>query len=158
MQILTSNIESGEVIPNIATLLERNVKLFGGKIVYQQKHQGKYEGITWNELYSNILNIAFNLQHRYGFRHGDKMVIFSQNRLEMLELELAVMASGGISVPIFAFFYKETAELLINHSDAKYLAVAGELQLCRVGDINVKSIFVFDSTVKNYFRNQHPFD
>lgn len=157
MSKLESDIKLQEVLPNIALMLERNVKLFGDRIVYQEKRNGNYEGITWNELYKNILNIAFNLK-QFGFSEGDKIIIYSPNRREMLELELAIMASGGIAVPIFAYFHKETAELLINHSDAKYLAVAGELQLSRLKDINVKDVFVFDKVEKEYFDNQHSFD
>lgn len=157
MQIYESTIQPAETIPNIAQMLVRNVKLFGNKIAYQEKRNERYEGVSWNELYNNILNIAFNLQ-RYGFTTGDKMVIFSPNRLEMLELELAIMASGGVAVPIFAFFHKETAELLINHSDAKWLAVAGELQLSRVENIHVKNIFEFDHSGHTHFSNQVSFD
>src|ERR1035437_2068539 len=157
MNKLESDIKLQEVLPNIALMLERNVKLFGDRIVYQEKRNGNYEGITWNELRENILNIAVNLK-RFGFSEGDKIIIYSPNRLEMLQLELAVMASGGIAVPIFAYFHKETAELLINHSDAKYLAVAGELQLSRLKDINVKDVFVFDKVDKEYFNNQRSFD
>jgi long-subunit acyl-CoA synthetase (AMP-forming) len=68
------------------------------------------------------------------------------------------MSSGGVAVPIFAFFHQEAAELLINHSDAKWLAVAGELQLSRIEDIHVKNIFVFDNIEKNYFSGQLSFD
>ncbi|HLG34343.1 MAG TPA: AMP-binding protein [Bacteroidia bacterium] len=158
MTTIESKIKPGVLVPNIAKMLERNVKLFGEKIVYSEKRNRIYEGITWNHFYSDILNIAFNLK-RFGFSPGDKMVIFSPNRLEMLELELAVMASGGVAVPIFAFFHQETAELLINHSDAKFLAVAGELQLSRISsNINVNHIFVFDKQEKIFFSNQHSFD
>ncbi len=157
MSIIESKIKPGDIIPDIALMLQRNVRLFENNIACREKRNEKYEGIAWKELYNNILNIAFNLK-QFEFSAGDKMVIFSPNRLEMLELELAVMASGGIAVPIFAFFHQETAELLINHSDAKYLAVAGELQLNRIGDIHVKNIFVFDKTEKKYFPNQKAFD
>jgi long-subunit acyl-CoA synthetase (AMP-forming) len=154
---IQSEISLGKVVPNIATLLVTNAGRWSDNIVFQWKQDGKYTGIIWKEFYNNILNIAFNLK-KYGFSRGDKMVIFSPNRLEMLELELAVMASGGIAVPIFAFFHRETAELLINHSDARHLAVAGELQLCRLGNIRVENIFVFDKLEKNTFSNQHSFD
>ncbi len=155
--IITSNKTLGAVVPNIATMLAGNVAKWPDKIVFQWKQEHKYTGITWKNFYNDILNIAFNLK-KVGFREGDKMVIFSPNRLEMLELELAVMASGGIAVPIFAFFHQETAELLINHSDAKYLAVAGELQLSRLNNISVKDIFVFDKQEKKFFSNQYSFD
>ncbi|MBI5857703.1 MAG: AMP-binding protein [Sphingobacteriales bacterium] len=155
--IIQSGKVLGDVVPNIATMLATNAGRWSDKIVFQWKQDGKYTGINWNGFYNNILNIAFNLK-KFGFSRGDKLVIFSPNRLEMLELELAVMASGGVAVPIFAFFHQETAELLINHSDAKFLAVAGELQLSRVSDIEVKDVFVFDKAEKKYFPNQHSFD
>jgi long-subunit acyl-CoA synthetase (AMP-forming) len=157
MQLLESEIKLEPIVPNIASLLQRNVRQFGEHIAYQEKRDGVYAGTSWNNLYDNILNIAFNLK-QHGFTEGDKIVIFAPNSLKMLELELAIMVCGGIAVPIFAYFYKETAELLINHSDAKYLAVAGDLQLSRLEDINVKKIFVFDDIEKKYFDNQHSFD
>ena len=149
-------MKPGEMLQGISQLILRNAKKYSGKIVFSEKQNGKYSGITWAELYERILNISFNLKKR-GFSRGDKFVIFSPNRLEMLELELAIMASGGVAVPIFAYFHKETAELLINHCDAKFLAAAGELQLGRVEKINVEEIFVFDKNTGNYFSNQSDF-
>ncbi len=158
MQTLNSEIILGNVIPNIAQLLERNAKLYAGKIVFQEKHNGVYNGISWSELYNNILNIAFNLKNNFGFGKGDKMVIFSPNRVEMLELELAVMASGGVAVPIFAFFHQETAELLITHSDAKFLAVSGDIQLSRLNaKLPLSAVFTFDKNVQQKFSRQIAF-
>ncbi len=106
MKQLDSVYQLGEVLPNIATLLNQNVKRFENKIVYQEKNNaGVYEGITWKYFYNNIQNIAYNL-HLAGFQKGEKIVIFSRNCLEMLQLELAVMAYGGVVVPIFANFKK----------------------------------------------------
>jgi long-subunit acyl-CoA synthetase (AMP-forming) len=156
MQTLESDILPGSVLQNIACLLERNAELFGEKEVYREKEDGSYHGITWKALVEQVTHIAWNLKH-YGFGPGEKMVIFSPNRLEMLELELAVMASGGISVPIFAYFHAETAELLIRHSDAAFLAVAGSLQLERVTGVSVRHLFVFDSPRTGLSGNQHPF-
>ena len=133
MEYLESDKKLGDIIPNIATLLERNVKKFNNKNIYLEKDKsGEYKGITWNTLFEDVKNIAGNLKEQ-GFSKGDKMVIFSRNCREMLELQLAIMAYGGIVVPIFANFKKDTAELLINHSDAKWLAVAGETQLENIG-------------------------
>jgi long-subunit acyl-CoA synthetase (AMP-forming) len=158
MQQLTSNIKLGDIIPNIGLLLKQNHSRFGDRVVYQEKGiDHEYHGINWNEFYKNIENIAFNLRE-IGFCKGDKMVLFSRNRLEMLELELAVMASGGIAVPIFSNFKQETAELLINHSDAQYLAVSGVQQLNNLGTaLNLRQIFVFDEVQDNRFPNLIPF-
>lgn len=157
MDILKSDIEPGKTIANIGLMLEKNVQRFPDRIVYSEKRNGIYEGITWKDFYRDIQNIIFNLR-AIGFRKGDKMIVYSANRLEMLELEMAVMGMGGISVPIYAYFKKETATLLINHSDAKFLAVAGKLHLHRIDNsLNLNKIIVFDKDADKQFSNQIPF-
>ena len=159
MKELNSEHALGEIIPNIATLLNRNVAKFHDKYVYQEKNaDGVYEGIKWEYFYHNIEKIAFNLKQA-GFQKGEKMILFTRNRLEMLELELAIMAYGGIAVPIFAHFKQDTAELLINHSDSTWMAVAGQEQMNNLGGglKQLKSIFHFDEVNDNRYNNLVPF-
>jgi len=157
MKFLKSDIEPNVILPNIATMLEHNSIRFSYRDVLQEKQDGIFKGITWQKFFEDVKNIAFNLKS-FGFKKGDKMVVYSPNRLEMLELELAVMASGGISVPIFAYFHKETAEILITHSDAKFLAVAGATQLSRISpDLPLKQIFIFDGDTNTHYQNLVPF-
>lgn len=159
MKKIKSDIEPGKMIQNIAVLLDRNVRLFGDKYVYQEKNEeGRYEGVVWNYLYNNVNNIAWNLKAA-GFSKGDKLVIFSRNCFEMLEAQLAVMAYGGVVVPIFANFKKETAELLINHSDAEWLLVAGQNQLDNLGtDLKIKHLYSIDPITDSRFPKLKPFD
>jgi long-subunit acyl-CoA synthetase (AMP-forming) len=159
MKELNSEHTLGEVIPNIATFLKRNADKFHDKYVYQERNaEGDYVGIKWTYFYDNIKKIAFNLK-QHGFQKGDKMILFSRNRMEMLELELAIMAYGGVAVPIFAHFKKDTAELLINHSDASWMAVAGQAQMDNIGgELNqLKSIFHFDKVGDARYKNLVPF-
>jgi long-subunit acyl-CoA synthetase (AMP-forming) len=158
MQIYQSDKHLGPVVPNIAEMLKRNVRSFGEKHAYAEKNdQGNYEGISWVKLYDDINNVAYNLQ-KAGFSKGDKIVVFSRNGLKMLQLELAVMAFGGIVVPIFANFKQETAGLLIRHSHAKWLAVAGERQLDNLADdLAIKNIYVFDGSRDDRFPHLRDF-
>ncbi len=154
MQYLESDKKIGNIIPNIALLLNHCVDKFENKIVYQEKNiKGIYEGISWKSFYDNIQNIAYNLQ-KVGFQKGEKIVIFSRNSLNMLQLELAVMAYGGVVVPIFANFKKDTAELLINHSDAKWLFVHGDTQLSNISfELKIKQIYSFNTVKDSRFNN-----
>jgi long-subunit acyl-CoA synthetase (AMP-forming) len=159
MKKLSSVNKLGDIIPNIALLLKRNANKFKDNFIFQEKKSdGQYHGVTWNDFYDNINKIAFNLKN-LGFTPGDKVILFSGNRLEMLELELAVMASGGIAVPIFAHFKQDTAELLINHSDATWMAVAGQSQLDNLGDklTQLKTIIHFDEIDDTRYDNLFPF-
>ncbi len=157
MQILQSEQKLGEVIPNIAQMLRRNTERLGDHPVYKERRGNGYQGISWREFYTAVVNIAANLR-RYGFTRGDKAVIFSGNRLEMLEFELAVMSSGGVAVPIFANYNREAAELLIRHCDARFLAAAGEQQLNNISpELPLHTIFVFDDLRDRRFANLVPF-
>lgn len=136
---------SGTIIPNIATMLTQNVRDYPDKIIFSWKSEdGKYSGITWKLFYEDVLNIAWNL-HRSGMKAGSKIVLFSPNSLNMLKAELAIMASGGIAVPVFAYFKKTTAELLINHSDAEFLIIDGQQQFNELKDgLSLKKIWSFN--------------
>lgn len=138
----------GEYPRNIASLLKENSHKFSERTFFLEKKNYEYIGITWGDFYSQICNIASNLV-KYGYAEGDKVVLFSQNRLEMLMLELAVMSSGGVAVPIFFNYNAETAEQLIHHCDAKFLAIGGERHLERINpDLSLNHIFIFDEFEK----------
>ncbi len=153
MQILESNRSLKNVKQNIGVMLYDIANRFENRIGFQEKINGKYEGIRWGDFYNKVETIAYNLT-RIGFSKNGKMVIFSKNRIEMLLLELAVMASGGIAIPIFFNYNKEIAELLIKQSDADFLAVGDELQLGRISSrLNLKKIIIFDKIINSNYPN-----
>ncbi|MBI2259388.1 MAG: AMP-binding protein [Flavobacteriia bacterium] len=158
VETIKSDIPLGEIVPNMAVFLRQNTEKFASKIVFSEKNaKGDYVGISWENFYQDILNIAYNLKAS-GVQKGDKIVLFSRNSLKMLEAELAIMSISCIAVPIFANFKKETAELLITHSDSKYVIVAEELQLDQMSeDLPIKKIWTFNDCEDKRFNNIEPF-
>ena len=153
MKIYESRYQPGEVLPNIASMLRQNAELFSGKLLISEKVNGSYRSLSWKQFYDEVSNIAANLR-RFGFSEGDKLVIFSKNRIEMLELELALMATGGIAVPIFFNYNSEIAESLIIESGSVFIAAGDEKQLSRLNpELNVKHFFVFDDVKDERFTN-----
>lgn len=142
---LLSSVVLGNVVPNIVTMLADNAIKLGEKNVFCEKNSNNtYKGISWNRFYADVRNIACNLKNE-GVTKGDKIVLFCPNSLNMLRAEMAIMASGAIAVPIFAFFKKNTAELLINHSDAKFLITEGNQQLSQIGSgLHLQKIWTFE--------------
>lgn len=132
MDILQSKLTAGPTFPNIAAMLQNNAARFGDRVVFRQKSaDGEYHPTRWSDFFSDICNITRSLEE-CGFGAGHRMVIFSRNRLEMLELELAVMAMGGVAIPIFAHFKKPTSDLLIGFSDAGWIAAESTDQLAQI--------------------------
>lgn len=143
-QILRSDIPLGAIVPNVACLLRDNTARFADKLIYSEKKSEIYQGITWEAFFEEVKTVSYHLK-KAGVKEGEKIILFCPNSLNMLRAELAIMASGAIAVPIFAYFKKATAELLIQHSDAKYLIVQGQQQLNELGnDLKLKAIWGFD--------------
>ncbi|MEE9167513.1 MAG: AMP-binding protein [Candidatus Neomarinimicrobiota bacterium] len=146
-----------EFSPNIATMLKENASQFKSRAIYQENRGKGYMPMMWGDFYGSIDSISRNLS-RLGFNIGDRMAIFSRNRLEMLQMELAVMASGGVAVPIFAGYPKDTASRLVEFCDADFLAVSDQGQLDRIEEeLNLKAIFHFDPVEGKHIANLIPF-
>jgi long-subunit acyl-CoA synthetase (AMP-forming) len=158
MKEIHSDIPPGPVVPNIAMLLYQNANRYPDNTVFLQKDEnGVYQGIVWTEFVKRIEAVCGNLA-AHGFRKGDKMIIFSRNSVEMLLIHMAVMSMGGVSVPIFYGFKKATAELLIRHSDAQWLAVEGEAQLANISpELNIRNIISLKNVTDNRFPLIMPF-
>lgn len=153
MKIYESKHTLGPVLPNIATMLRQNSAQHAEKIVLQEKIDNRYRSLSWKDFYADICNIAGNLR-KFGFEKGDKLLIFSRNRIEMLELELALMASGGIAVPIFFNYNREIAESLLKQSGSVFVAAGDEKQLNRLSpELEIKRFFVFDNISDERFTN-----
>ncbi|NOX46218.1 MAG: AMP-binding protein [Chlorobi bacterium] len=149
--ILEPEHELSPITVNIAEMLRNNVKNFSTRYVFKQKQKNKYFGITWQEFYTGIRRIAFNLQ-KLGFSKGDKALILSRNRLEMLQTELAIQSSGGISVPVFHNLKEPVITKLYQHSGSKYLFVGSEVQLGKISQsLSINKIFSFDEIKHNNF-------
>jgi len=145
-QTLRSSIALGDVVPNIATMLTQNAQKFAEKNVLCEKDKNTvYKGISWKQFYDDVRIISCNLKNE-GVTKGDKIILFCPNSQNMLKAEMAIMSSGAIAVPIFAFFKKTTAELLINHSDAKFMIADGNQQLTQIGGgLHLQKIWTFDN-------------
>ena len=161
----------GSVLPNIATMLERNVGRLPLGLAFSQKTRHGWRGPNWLNFVESICMIARGLR-AYGFSEGDSVAIVSQNRIEMLELELAVMASGGIAIPIFPFYPSSTLAQLLEFCGARFVVVAGTAQLQRLSDYaprtsdrvlrfgphsRIEHLFVFDDIEDSRFPQMLPF-
>lgn len=112
---------------NLAEMLTNNAAKFADKPVFQSVVDGAYRPISWNDFHNSISAIQANLT-KLGLAPGDRVAIVSPNRLEMLELELAVMAMGAIAVPIFAGYSAARLNTLVEFCEPKIVAVADQIQ------------------------------
>lgn len=131
MKIYSSSLQLPEYAVNMAALLKTNATKFSDYHIFQDFQNDTSTQLSWNDFYIRIKAIQSWLLSN-GFKHGDKMTFLSKNCQEMLEIELAVMAMGGISVPIFSGYPPDQANRLLEFCEPTFAAVADQDQFLKI--------------------------
>jgi long-chain acyl-CoA synthetase len=109
---------------------------------------GVWQGLTWPELAARIADVAAGLIN-VGIQKGDRIVLSSPTRLEWTIADLAILAVGGVTVPIFETSSAEQCAWILSDSGAKaaFAATADlakTLESARGEAPDLGEVFVFD--------------
>ena len=85
---------------SLPQLFFTQAKAYGTRKFIWNKHHDQWIGLSYQEVAQQVRDIASGLIAR-GVNAGDRVVIVSENRLEWVVADLAVMTIGAISVPAF---------------------------------------------------------
>lgn len=117
---------------SVGAMLARNVRELGNHAAFMERHDGAYRPVSWKQLACQAAALGRYLTNA-GIGAGDRVVIFSPNRGEMLTAEFAVMGIGATYVPIFAGYAAEQATALVEQSRPSALIVPNVATLARTG-------------------------
>ncbi len=111
------------------------------------KSAGRYKTISYGELQDICFRVASALMKR-GLQHGDRIAIFSQNRMEWAEADAGALLAGAINSAIYSSSLPEEAAFIIQDLEASFLFVEDEAQLQKILAVrthipSVKGVFVF---------------
>src|SRR5512144_2247020 len=86
--------------PNLVTMFFRQVDRFGERPLLWHKREGRYAPLTWREVAVQICMLARGLRS-LGAIPGERIALLSENRPAWLVADLAIMATGAITVPAY---------------------------------------------------------
>ncbi len=117
----------------ITQMFERLSRRYAGseRHVYRYKAEGKYEGITYDELYRRVSLFVHGL-HSLGLKQGEKVAILSENRPEWPISDLSCLALGLVDVPIFPTLTPKQIEYILVHGDVSTVIVSNTFQLNKI--------------------------
>ncbi len=151
-------LKACSTIPELYQFLTEEFKPEAERFVLHRKVEGKYKGITYNELKEETNSFAYGLSS-LGVGKGDKVAIISENRPEWVYSDFAIIEIGGIDVPLFPSLTADSIEFILNNSEAKGVIISNKFQLNKIRKIidkckHIKFIIVlnendFDTDVKN---------
>ena len=85
--------------------------------------QGEWKPITAAEAYGRVRALAARLSH-WGVVKGDRVAIISENRWEWPVTDFAVLALGGVDVPLYMTLTPEQVGYMLRDSGAKVAVVS----------------------------------
>lgn len=112
---------------NFTEFLNINTKKFPTKPAIGFKKVNEWKEINFTQLKTIVFKAANALKNA-GIQENDKVAIFSENSAEWICFDLAIMAIGAITVPIYATNHKDQVEYIINDSEAKIILVGDQGQ------------------------------
>lgn len=141
----------------INLMLQASVAKYGPKDALQYKKacaeergNGQYIGITYHELAGKVKNFGLGMVS-LGIEKGDKVALLSENRYQWAVADLAILAIGAITVPIFPTLIPPQVKHIIADSKARSIIVSTSKQLEKLLEIKdelplLESVIVMDET------------
>ena len=86
--------------------------------------------ITWKQVETNIQILSEYL--RKILSKGDRCILLSENRPEWLISDIAIMNTGGVTVPLFTTYSEKDYEYIINDCNPKICIVSNNIQLKKI--------------------------
>lgn len=112
---------------NIANFIITNADNYPLKEAIGFKSGASWSHITWRKFKTVVFKTANALKDA-GIQPGDKVAIYSDNSAEWIMMDLATLAIGAITVPIYATNTKDQAKYVIQDSEAKLILTGNKQQ------------------------------
>ena len=147
-------------IENINSLVELYFKKYdeiknkkGPPFLFGLSSKDKNYSLNWNEVTLKIKGLTTFLQNYIS--PGDRCVLLSENRPQWLIADIAIMNSGGVTVPLFTTYSDSDYEYIINDCGPKVCIVSNKLQYEKIekflnDKIKIISIDEFTNQIENF--------
>ncbi|MGD8327526.1 MAG: long-chain fatty acid--CoA ligase [Sphingomonadales bacterium] len=109
--------------PNLVTMFFDQAAQFKKKPFLWRKIDGRYRPLAWRDVAADVARMTVALQ-KLGVSKGDRVAIIAENRPEWLIADFAIMAAGGISVPVYTTYTERDYMHVLGNSGAKGVIVS----------------------------------
>lgn len=129
------------------------LKKFGNnKMFFSKSSDGKFEGISFAEMYRLAENLALSLLE-LGLEQGSKVGLIADNRLEWTIADIAVLLNGACDVPRGTDSTPQEIQFILEHSESKICFVENEKVLRNISpfleSLELKKIIILDKKFRS---------
>lgn len=106
-------------------LFNFSVERFRGDELLRFKSAGEWKTVTYDEFAGKVRELALGMA-ALGLKSGDRVAIWSANRPEWNQADLAILSMGGVDVPIYSTQAVQQVEYILTDSGARAICVSSE--------------------------------
>lgn len=145
---------------HLAGIIFESAQTYADKVAMRIKIDGQWISYTYREMGDTVRQIARALL-ALGVQPGDRVGIFAENRPEWALVDFAVLAVGGVSVPIYATNTRNEAAYIVDETGMAIIFTGGQDNYDKAQSIIASStslkhiIALDDQTEINGERSQH---
>lgn len=107
---------------------------FGARVSLRYPADGLYHDVSWDS-YRTRADRAAAALIGLGVQPGDRIAILSENRVEWLIADHAVLSTGAVDVPMHAPLAPKQVAFQVGHSEARGIIVSGQAQADKVYEV-----------------------
>src|SRR5207253_3239263 len=97
----------------------------GLRTLFHHHQDGVWQELSWEEAGRRVGRLAAALVEA-GVAPGERVLLMSENRLEWLLSDLAIMTAGAVTVPVYQSTPARAAQQIVDNSQARLAIVSGE--------------------------------
>jgi long-chain acyl-CoA synthetase len=134
-------------------IIQKNIEKHAVKpaIGFKKKEAG-WKELSWQK-FSEIIFKTANALKNAGVKENDKVAIYADNSSEWMIFDLAAMAIGAVTVPVYSTNNAEQAEYIISDSGTKIILVGDQaqydacLEILKSGKTGLETIIISKKAV-----------
>lgn len=134
-------------------IIQKNIEKHAVKsaIGFKKKEAG-WKELSWQK-FSEIIFKTANALKNAGIRENDKVAIYADNSSEWMIFDLAAMAVGAVTVPVYSTNNAEQTGYIISDSGARMILVGDQaqydacLEILRAGKTGLETIIISKKAV-----------
>src|SRR6516225_3632246 len=133
---------------NLAALHRQQFERYGPRTAIRCKRLGLYHDLSWNDYREQATACAAALIH-VGIQPGDRVSVWSENRVEWLVADMGILAAGAVHVPLHAPLTGPQARFQLADAGVSWLFLSTAAQLAKLQQVRselprLRGVVLFD--------------
>jgi len=127
-------------INNLLELFYEQYQKQNKKSIFLQSLKEPQKKYSWEDVYLNINKLSEEISKH--IQKGDRCLLISENRPEWMISDLAIMLSGGVTVPAYTTYTERDYEYIIDDCTPTIIIISDKIQYEKIKNLIPKRDFI----------------